>query len=171
MDLLICNNLNINIYLSINLSQNIIDEYKQLEKYDYDLFNKSDKFYTDICSTFTSIDNTDIILSNRRKIFYKDYDKYCENGCALTGYDLVKRRVICKCKIKNEINYEAKIIKFDKQELLSYFRISTYANFAVLKCYKLLFSLNGQKNNYGSYLLSILNLFNIMMMIDDCFLL
>ena len=142
-----------------------------MEKYDYDLFNKSDKFYTDICSTFTSIDNTDIILSNRRKIFYKDYDKYCENGCALTGYDLVKRRVICKCKIKNEINYEAKIIKFDKQELLSYFRISTYANFAVLKCYKLLFSLNGQKNNYGSYLLSILNLFNIMMMIDDCFLL
>ena len=33
----------------------------------YDLFNENDSFYTDICSTFTSENGTDMTLADRKK--------------------------------------------------------------------------------------------------------
>ena len=56
-------------------------------------------------------------------------------------------------------------IKFDKDNLTSFFSIKTYANFAVLKCYKLVFSKEGETNNYGSYLFIILIIIYIVVMI------
>ena len=44
-------------------------------------------------------------------------------------------------------------IEFNRINISSFLSISTYANFAAIKCYKLLFSKEGQKNNFGSYLL------------------
>ena len=94
-----------------------------------------------------------MILSDRREKYYKDYSNYCEEGCNYIGYNYSIKRVICQCEIKNEINYEITKIEFNKNDISSFLRISTYANFAALKCYKLLFCNEGQKNNYGSYLL------------------
>jgi hypothetical protein len=153
LDLSLCNNININIYLTAFLDQNIIAQYEELKKYGYDIFNKSDKFYNNICSTFTSNNNTDMILSDRRKTYYKNNDKYCENNCKFIGYNFTNNRAICECPIKKEINYEIKKIQFNISDLSSFLNISTYANFAVTKCYKLVFSKEGQKGNYGSYLI------------------
>ena len=163
LDLSICNYLN--IHLNMQLGQYLIDLYNQLKEYGYDMFNRNDKFYTDICSTYTSENGTDMILSDRRKTFFRDLDELCGNDCEFAGYDFDNLDLSCNCVPKNQINYEITKIKFNKNKLGSYFKISTYANLAVLKCYKLAFSKEGQKSNYGSYLILILTFFIILLMI------
>ena len=106
-----------------------------------------------------------MILSDRRKTYYKNNDKYCENNCEFIGYNYTNSRAICKCPVKKEINYEIKKLEFNTSDLSSFFDISTYANLAIVKCYKLAFSKEGQKSNYGSYLILILNIVNIIIMI------
>ena len=165
LDLSICSDLKINIQLPAKLDEFIISQIEELLKYGYNLLNKFDKFYNDICAIFTSIVNTDMILSDRREKYYKDFDYYCENNCKFSSFNLTNKRVICQCPVKEEINYEMQVIKFNTTDLSSYFSIKTYANLACLKCYKLAFSKKGQYKNYGSYLIILLIIIYIVIMI------
>ena len=165
LNLSICQNDKINIYLALDVDNNTKAQYEKLSKLNINIFNKTDKFYNDICFTFSSDDNTDMILKDRREIYYKDYSEYCEEGCEYIGYNFTIKRVICFCFIKKKINYEIKKIGFNKSNLDSYLNIATYANFAILKCISLTFTIEGQKYNYGSYLFIILNLSYIALMI------
>ena len=81
LNLSICQNDKINIYLSLDVDNNTKAQYEKLSKLNINIFNKNDKFYNDICFTFSSDDNTDMILKDRREIYYKDYSEYCEEGC------------------------------------------------------------------------------------------
>lgn len=146
--------------------QELINKYKKIkEEYDFDIFDKNDKFYNDICSTFTSDDKTDMILSDRRETYYKDLDEYCQDDCECAGYNITINRIICECPIKNEMDYEITKIDFDKNDISSFLSISTYANFAPFKCHNQLFSKKGIKNNFFSYLFIILCLLYILFMI------
>ena len=165
LDLSICDDLNITIQLPSKLDEFIISQYEELLKYGYDLFNKYDKFYNDICSIFTTSVNTDMILSDRRKIYYKNLDYLCESNCVFSSFNFTNKRAICQCPVKEEINNEIQVIKFNRSDLSSYFNIKTYANLACLKCYKLAFSKEGQDKNYGSYLIIILLVIDIVIMI------
>ena len=63
------------------------------------------------------------------------------------GYNYKIEKAKCKCTVKEEIE-----IKFNKTLFLSYFKLDKYTNFKLLKCYELVFSKLGQKNNTGSYI-------------------
>ena len=53
-----------------------------------------------------------------------------------------------------------KIVKFSPNELISsFFDIDKNTNLKVIYCYKLVFSLKGQKGNIGSIIFIILNIF------------
>ena len=67
LDLKVCKNLPINISVPANLSSETITLYENLKKSGYNLFNSKDKFYNDICTSYTSINNTDILLIDRQK--------------------------------------------------------------------------------------------------------
>ena len=41
-----------------------------MQEYGYDLFNINDLFYQDICTQYTSINGTDVLLSDRKNDFY-----------------------------------------------------------------------------------------------------
>ena len=153
LNLSLCNNVKINTYSSYYPSEESISKIKQLNELGYDLYNINDDFYQDICSSFTSENGTDILLSDRKSDFYEN-TSLCENDCTYKGYDLDKKRVQCECSVKEEIKVEE---SSNNNILENFFSASTFSNIKLLKCYKLVFSAKGQKNNKGSIIFLCIN--------------
>jgi hypothetical protein len=87
LDLSICNDNKILISAPLVLDNNSLDLYNDFSEKGIDIFNKNDKFYNDICKTFITNISTDIILSDRKKDYYKDNQFLCENDCNYINYD------------------------------------------------------------------------------------
>ena len=65
-----CENVKIDIYPPIDIDDGAYNLAKILKDQGYDIFKSSDDFYNDICSSFNSFNNTDVILNDRRNDFY-----------------------------------------------------------------------------------------------------
>ena len=157
LNLSLCDSVKINTYSKYYPSEESLSKIKKLSESGYDLYNLNDDFYQDICSSFTSENGTDILLSDRQNDFYENVS-LCENDCNYKGYDLNTKRVQCECPVKEEIKVE----ESTKNNLFgNLFSGDGFSNIKVLKCYKLVFSKKGQKNNKGSiiFLCVILILF------------
>ena len=165
----ICNEVKININFPIVLNGKTESLYLSLSKSGYNLFDINDSFYHDICSTYTTENGTDIILMDRLNIFYDSInDIYlCQDGCEFIFYNETSKRAKCNCNIQRRPTIiNIKEILFDKKKLVNNFLLSSLknSNFQVMKCYKLIFSLNGQIGNIGSYmLLSIIFILIVLM--------
>ena len=107
----------------MNLEGNSLDLYQSFSSLGYDILNINDPFYNDICTTFTSKDHTDIILSDRRRAYYNENIILCENGCEYLSYDSNNNLVRCKCFVKRNIDDEIKKISFEKENLSYFFDI------------------------------------------------
>jgi len=105
-----------------------------------------------------------MILADRRILYYEITKACSSNDCKYIYFDKNSKRFRCECQFVSDKIDTVEVIKFDKDEIDSFFSINTYANFAVLKCYELTFSKEGQKNNLGSYLLIFLVLIYIILM-------
>ena len=167
LDLSKCNEKHVNIYTPIDLDLNIIELAKQLKEQDYDLFNSSDPFYNDICCSYTSVNNTDVLLSDRKKDFYIENLTLCEEGCEYEDFDFETNKVKCQCETKLEVKNEEEV-KFEPNIIIqNFYKIEKYTNIRVFICYEAVFDLNKIKINSGSYiLLSIALLFIIIMIIN-----
>ena len=165
LDLSICSNDKINIDIPMILVGESRDLYQNFSSLGYDILNTNDPFYNDICTTFSSSEYTDVILSDRRRAYYNENLILCEEGCEYSSYDLDNNLVRCKCYPKNDVEDDIKVIHFEKENLSSFFDIKTYANIDVLKCHKLLFSKKGLTKNYGAYLLQLIILLYIIIML------
>ena len=55
----------------------------------YDIFNEEDSFYNDICSTYTSANGADMLLSDRKTDIYSNIQNqtFCQTGCELESYN------------------------------------------------------------------------------------
>ena len=60
LNLSICEDIDIDIYLPLELKENI------------NLYDPNSDFYNDICATYTSENGTDLTLSDRKNIFVND---------------------------------------------------------------------------------------------------
>jgi len=69
LNLSFCREIRININTPIHLNDDIAKLYDSLKESGYNLFNKNDSFYNDICSTYTSLNGSDITLADRKQIF------------------------------------------------------------------------------------------------------
>ena len=165
----ICKNEEIIISVPVNLTTETEELYNNLNKYGYNLFDSNDSFYNDICTKYTTSNNTDITINDRKNDYYlKNNRTMCQTGCEFEFYNSTKKKAECKCSFQeeNEIVADKNLIEFYKEQLISGFlNTLEYSNFRVMKCYKLLFSKNGIKNNIGSYVLIILLIFLIILMI------
>ena len=165
----ICNDVKININIPIILKGTTESLYKSLSNSGYNLFDLNNSFYHDVCSTYTTENGTDIILMDRLNIFYDSIRNIylCQDGCEFILYNETSKRSKCNCNIQREPTItNIKDIIFDKKQLVNKFLLSSVknSNFKVMKCYKLIFSLNGQISNIGSYiLLSIIFILIILM--------
>jgi len=146
IDLSICEEDKIEIIVPVKLSNEYISNYYKLIEKGYNILNKNDIFYTDICSQFTSKYDTDMNLYDRKMEYYYNF---CQLGCENKKIYINEQKVQCECQLKTEEYQEITLSD-------SFYKIDKYSNFKVMTCFELVFSKKGQIKNYGSILLSII---------------
>ena len=139
LDLDICEGEKIFIGYPLNISEDELD-----------LYNSDSDFYNDICYPYTNSKGTDITLNDRQIEYANNNKNLCDENCKYSGYDKEKRRLICSCEIKSSISLISQI-EVDKNKLYNFIDLKQMANFKVMKCFNLLFSKKGLKNNIGFY--------------------
>ena len=157
LNLSICENESIYIYLPYYASDEEKSKLENSINQGYDILNSENSFYTDICTPFTTENNKDIILSDRRNNYYdKNMSEWCGNGCTYNEYssnNKVKCECLTKLNIFESMNDIKSVINNLEQNFLDF---KTYSNIKIIYCYKLVFSKNGLKSNIGSYIILIL---------------
>ena len=154
----ICESNSITIKAPVKLDEDLDTIYKSLNNSGYNLFDLNDSFYNDICSTYTTGNGTDLTLVDRKNIIYDNNGNIsmCQEGCTFQSYNLTSKKATCDCEVQTKENItDLNEINFDKNELVdNFFDTLKNSNFLVLKCFNLVFSLKGQKNNIGSYFMT-----------------
>lgn len=152
LDLSLCNNTKIIISSPIkNVSEINISLAQDLAKYGYDIYNSSDAFYTDVCTPYTTEDNTDIPLEDRKRDYYQNIS-FCEEGCEYDGINLTEKTVMCSCTPKTFISGELREFSFNK--LGDKFKsVLSDSNIKVLKCFYLVFDSDNLLKNIGSWVI------------------
>jgi len=154
LNLSICNDTKIQILVPVMIEENNINKY-----------NSSDDYYNDICYTYTTESGTDIILTDRKNEFINNNMSICETNCEYEGYEIDSKKAKCKYEVKIKIPLMSEIA-INKNLLMDKLDIKNSLNIKILKCYKLLLSINGLKNNIGSYiLLSIIFIISICLIV------
>ena len=140
-----CKNEQIDIFHPVTIDEN------ELFKYD-----PENEFYNDICYPYTTKEKTDIILNDRRKEFLENKLTLCENNCKFNGYNSKLQSVYCKCNIKEDLllifnsNVDIQKLRYNFAD------IKNQINIKVMKCYYLLFTVEGISNNMANYILLII---------------
>ena len=168
----ICNDTQISINVPVNISDETESLYEKLNKLGYNLFDENDSFYNDICTPYTTEDNSDILLSDRKVDIFKNNGNLtlCQTGCQLNLYNLASKTVKCFCSVKknNTIESESTDLsnKFDKKDFESnFYNTLKNSNFKVLKCYKLVITLNEIFKNKGRIIMTVLLLIILILII------
>ena len=152
LDLNICNNKNIEI-----LYPAIIDENNEFKH------NLSSEYYNDICYIYTTENETDITLADRKKEFNDNNMSLCEANCEYNGYDSDVKKSKCKCQIKINLQLMSDVINNIK--LNNFINIKNDTNIKIIKCFKELFIKDGLKKNIGNFILLSIILSNIICLI------
>ena len=154
LDLSVCSDVKIDIYVPIQLNEEIQKLYDDLKSQGYNLFDKNDKFYTDICTPYKSKNGTDILLSDRLNDIFSPNQLSCQANCEFSEYSQELQYLKCECDVIKEEKIETeepeKITA--KSVAKSVYDILKYSNYKVLKCYKLVFRKVTFIKNIGSIL-------------------
>ena len=123
------------------------------------MFNINAPFYQDICTTYNSFRDTDIILSDRINYIYNNDDTKWQPNCKLSKYSEESEYLNCSCTINEEVNNMNK--KFNAKKIYeSFYDVLKYSNYKVIKCYNLVFNKNKIFNkNIGSNIVLYLYFF------------
>ena len=157
----ICNDTQISIDIPVNLKEETQSLYDKMSQLGYNLFDSNDSFYNDICATYTSESGTDILLSDRKEDIFKNNGDLtlCQSGCQLESYDVETKKAKCTCKVQETKEIDAKNTdtskKFDKQEFAdNFFATLKNSNIMVVKCYKLVLTLDNLFKNIGRLIMT-----------------
>ena len=155
-----CSGLNIIIsYPITNTNQFDYNNAYELYLNGYDVFDSKNKFFNDICSTYSSKNGTDVTLKDRQNDYYQEVD-FC-NDCTYDSFDFDINNVNCVCTIENNENKN----EFLKDLRTQFETMFVSETFYVVKCYKLIFNWNIFKKNYGCWILLILLIIHIILCI------
>ena len=143
LDLSICNNSNIQIFFAIKKNIVDINQISEFKELGVDIFNLNDSFFNDICHPYSDKNNNDIVLEDRIKYIYQNYS-VCDEGCSYNDFNTTYMTIKCDCKVKTNISLEEAEVNLEQ-----YDKIEIDSNFDLIKCYDLVFSLEGKLNNYG----------------------
>ena len=138
LNLSVCDNINIDIYIPVVLSEKTQNLFNQLKELGYDLFDINSPFYNDICTPYESPDGTDVLLSDRINSYYYNDDTSCQSNCKFSDYLTKSQYLKCECDISNsEINTNNANSFNAKTIYESFFNVLKYSNYKVLKCKQL----------------------------------
>ena len=154
----ICNDIKMKVYSPITNPKLLNLELGQYfyEQGSYNIFNKEDKFYIDVCSG-AYIDDNDITLNDRYIDIYPHDIQICPNDCELSFVNFTLKEIICDCKIKLNENDDYEYELMNKDEIINYFKdfhniiqyFNDFFNYKIIKCYKLFLNSKNYKNNKG----------------------
>ena len=163
----VCRDISISVSVPITLDENTKAIYASMSQSGYNLFDLNDSFYNDICSTYTTENGTDLTLVDRKNLIFDNSGNIsmCQDGCTFESYNLTTRKAQCDCSIQiEETITDPSQINFNQKLVDTFYSTLKNSNFLVLKCFKLVFSLKGQTNNIGSYLMSGITFIFIVLM-------
>ena len=150
LDLSVCRDSNIQIFHEItNTSLIDIDSINTFKQSGIDIFNINDSFFNDICFPYSDSKN-DVILKDRIADIYQNYS-LCDEECTYNEINTEYMTISCDCKVKTNISINESSINLKKLD-----EIKTESNFGLIKCYKLVFSLNGKLTNIGFLIFLVL---------------
>ena len=161
LNLSVCNEVQISIDVPISLNNDMDAIFDSLGNSGYNIFNENDSFYQDICTTYTTVNGTDMLLSDRQKDIYTESQNLsiCQTGCILQAYNKTSKKAKCNCSVEEDTSELTDLNIdnfFSKEEIKkNFFKTLKNSNFLVLKCYKSLFS-SKILNNYGEILMSVI---------------
>ena len=170
LDLAVCNNVSIDIYVPLVLSEELYNLYNELKEQGYDLFNINSDFYQDICTPFSSSNGTDVLLSDRANYYFNNDETQCQSGCSFLNYNFETQSLKCECNI-NETQLDIENIKKEessKSLYKSFYDVLKYSNYKVLKCYKLAFQIKNLYKNIGTILALIYFIIYLIFLIIYC---
>ena len=152
LDLSLCNDKNIKMFYAIK-DNNLIDinSVASFQKSGIDIFNINDSFFNDICQPY-SYSNNDLVLEDRIKDIYLNYT-LCEEGCTYIEFNVENKLISCDCKVKTNISTDELSLN-----LPQYDNIDIDSNFGIIKCYNLVFSLDGKLKNIGFWIFFLLTI-------------
>ena len=120
----------------------------------YNVFDKDSPFYHDVCTPFTNENGNDVLLEDRINDYFNEQLNICESGCTFKEYNVTTNLYTCNCPIKNTINQDISEVQEVSEEFpKDFFKKHKNSNIEVFKCASQVFSNEGQKNNWGSYIL------------------
>ena len=171
LDLSICKDTTIIINSPVQLNDMTSTLYDSLKESGFNLFNENDSFYNDVCSTYTSINKTDITLADRKQVIFNNNGNItlCQTGCELEYYNSKTRKAKCKCSPENnkiEDILDPSYIKFNLKMISDNFiKTLKNSNFMVLQCYKSVFDLSTIWSNIGRIYMAVNLLLSIIFML------
>ena len=119
----------------------------------YNLFDIKSPFYQDICIPYSSIDGTDVLLTDRINYYYNNEETVCQSNCKFSDYLMESQYMKCNCDISNSEIDTKKIMKFKAKTIYqTFYSALKYSNYKVLNCYKLILTFNIFTKNIGSIL-------------------
>ena len=157
LDLSVCKDTKITIYVPIELSEKTQKLYDSLKEQGYNLFDRNDKFYREFCTPYNSIDGTDVILPDRINDIYEKNKLICQENCEYSDYLPESKYLKCECQVTNEEKIETKEPEkiTAKSVKKTFINVLKYSNYRVLYCYNLVFRKVTIKENVGSILSNI----------------
>jgi hypothetical protein len=123
------------------------------------VFNISDKFYSDICKHYKSPNNKDIPLKLRFQIYFPNIS-LCDENCMSKGVDLKTMESICFCPFTdfNKNSFFESVFEFSGAfgEMYSFLSSS---NINILFCIKEIFNFEYFRRCIGGFIIMILIFF------------
>ena len=150
LNLSICDNTTIDLYIPLILSEELGNLYNDLKSRGYDLFDINSPFYQDICTSFDSPNGTDVLLSDRIDYYYNNNETLCQSNCQFSNYSIEEHLLKCKCDVSNTKIDTKEIKKFSPKIIYqSFYETLKFSNYKILKCFNIAFSMKSLKSNIG----------------------
>ena len=150
---------NIEVFYSIKQNSSIdLESINSFKNLDIDILNIKDKFFTDICTPYSDLEN-DIILLDRIIDFYQNYS-LCDNNCMYNEIDLELKVISCNCSVKTNLSTEEANFKLEQLK-----DIEKSMAFEIIKCYNLVFSWKNKTKNIGFWIFLLFVFLNISFLI------
>ena len=151
LDLSICNESNINLIISLPLSDEFVNAIKNIIDQGYDPFDLSDRFYREICTPYDSENGTDVLLDSREEYYYSTLNNIvCPDHCHTSSFDLQSKYLKCECAV-NESDITLNLKHITGENIgNSFYSTLKNSNWKVMICYNLVFNWKIFKKNAGS---------------------
>ena len=142
LNLDICKDINISYFIPIEINEN------EIFKYD-----PQSNFYNNRCNKYTTENDTDITIYDRKNEFNNKNLSLCERNCTFRKYDTNNSKVQCDCRINPGLNRLEK----NQIDLLTKLESNkSITNVDVIKCSEILTSTKELKSNPGFFLLILI---------------